>query len=246
MLGEESLSIRSTCGPRRRYCATASYQLLDDLDQNTMAIEEEDCTTTLFRTQVVRFKLLNYLQYKLPKQRSGLMRCETPTLLTAAFSGYQKRDLVGEDMGDKNDWPRNTIETLCCLLKSGQDPNRKCYDDQLDTIKPVTTPWAIILRKMIVRPTNWPVMADSFLSGLERGIFTRDPNRSDDRLTGADIRYTNGSRSDRMSSYHPVPLIGRIFWLLRGSGTNRKVMLTVGSDKRIPADYRLTVVDTCG
>jgi hypothetical protein len=42
----------------------------------------------------------------------------------------------------------------------------------------------------------------------------RDPNQSDDRLTGADIWYTSGSRSDQMSSHRPAPLVGRIFWLL--------------------------------
>jgi hypothetical protein len=74
----------------------------------------------------------------------------------------------------------------------------------------------------------------------------RDPNRPDDRLTGADIRLISGSRSDRMSSHRPTPPFGRIFQLLWGSGANRKVMVIVGCDRVIPADPRLTVVDTCG
>jgi hypothetical protein len=75
---------------------------------------------------------------------------------------------------------------------------------------------------------------------------TRDSNRSDDRLTGADIRYINGSRSDPMSSRRPTPPFGRIFQLIWGSGANRKVIMIVGFDRKIPADLRLTVVDTCG
>jgi hypothetical protein len=77
-------------------------------------------------------------------------------------------------------------------------------------------------------------------------ITLRDSNRSDDRLTGADIRYISGSQSDPMSSRRSTPPFGRIFQLLWGSCANRQVMVIVGSDKEIPADLRLTVVDTYG
>jgi hypothetical protein len=81
---------------------------------------------------------------------------------------------------------------------------------------------------------------------LVQSLRYRDPNRPDDRLTGADIRLISGLRSDRMSSHRPTPPFGRIFQLLWGSGANRKVMVIVGFDRMIPADPRLTVVDTCG
>jgi hypothetical protein len=82
--------------------------------------------------------------------------------------------------------------------------------------------------------------------GAVLSLYIKDPNRSGDRLTGADIRYTNGSRLDRTSFHRPAPLVGRIFWLLWGSGANRKIMVIVGYDRRIPADHQLIVMDTYG
>jgi hypothetical protein len=152
----------------------SSCRLLDDLDGWIMTVEEENdnsYTVAKFRDLVLKFNLLDYLRFKLPKNPSYLSICTNPALIQSAFSMYPSLELEVNGAGDKEAWSSKTIDMLQYLLEHGQDSNKIFWDPKLGRM---TTPWAVIISKMIGhgKVTNYPFREKCFLSGLQRGLFT--------------------------------------------------------------------------